>query len=167
MDKWIGIIGTLLGVIIGGGTTLAVTIYRARHERNLERSKRSIDKLEKAHELLTDVLQNYKESWAIDLTYVSTWHQLERSKSNEKLPWDELKMLIGFYAPDFIEQLNRMILYCQDEYGPLIIQCMNKDQLPIAERKALQSKLVSTHNGIVEKIESLQRAIITTAKICM
>jgi hypothetical protein len=99
LKDFIGIIGTICGVIIGGLITLLITWLQFWNQDKQRKSERKINTYENIHKYLSildheagytflQILGKIKQSFSID------------KKERDKLPWQELEMLINFYSPE-------------------------------------------------------------------
>lgn len=166
MDGWIGILGTLIGVILGGGITLFVTKTQIKHAEKLDRTKRQLQKLEEAHEVLSKIEQHYRVVFSEYLAKVTTRlaPQENRKSSSEPIPFDRLKMLIGFYAGSLKTETEELIRFCIEEYGPLIGKAIFFEELSSDERKELAQRLTATYGSIKVKLEKLQSGLVELAR---
>jgi len=99
LDSWIGMIGTVLGIILGGGIALFGTYIQISHQRQLERKKRLLEKYEGIHELLGKIV-DYISIWATNVfVNVAANINIDPEKLKSEVCLDHLQMLVDFYAP--------------------------------------------------------------------
>jgi hypothetical protein len=115
MDAWIGIVGTLVGVALGGVISYLTSRQQINHEKRLALSKRQIEKIEKAHELLTNIGVRYRGFFGSDTSFLYTGKQGDYMAEG-RLPFEELDMLFSFYASSLAPNAKKLIVLCQS-YG--------------------------------------------------
>lgn len=115
MDAWIGIVGTLLGVALGGVISYLTSRQQVNHEKRLALSKRQIEKIEKAHELLTSIGVMFRGYFGSDTSFLFT-DKKGNDKAEGRLPFEELDMLFSFYVPSLAPKAKELVELCQS-YG--------------------------------------------------
>jgi HAMP domain-containing protein len=98
LKAWIGVIGTLAGAIVGGAIALVVSSRQLRHQRALERQRRQLANFERIHKCASTVAH---QAWILSTQVtanVGAGLPLRSEAFGEKMPSDELRMLVDFYA---------------------------------------------------------------------
>ena len=154
---WIGVIGTVSGVILGGGITFVASILKLRQEDKLDRRKILIERLEESH----TCLEKIKE--AANLLNAGVLKKMAM-KSNfevmlkEKIPMERLSMLIHFYSPtlaknvepmeikfsQLLRQVGKVIMSIEpndEERGESIVQCAELAKEISDQASEIQKKL--------------------------
>ncbi len=97
-NEWIGVIGTLIGVAVGGGITYFVTQLQIEHTEKIERSRRQLAKLEATHELFSKVS---KLTGFMHMDVVANLtHGIKIEFKDDKIPLDALQMHTDMYIPE-------------------------------------------------------------------
>jgi len=105
----IGVIGTVAGVLAGYGISYFTTQTKIKHDEKLERNRRQLSKLERAHELFSKVSHQTGLLNSQILMYLTHDIQLDFQKVGEKFPLDNLQMYVDFYAPEvsqIVKEIN-------------------------------------------------------------
>jgi hypothetical protein len=153
--EWIGIIG----VIVGGTITFLVTYLKQKNDEKIKKKELYLQKLEELHEVLTNVIENYKtvSMWAIHWLVHGHIHDREAQSFKEsyidykKLPIVKLRMLIGIYAFILKNDLLRIVNFDKD-FDKVVKKSFHaktseeKKQL----REIIESKTVKIENICIE-----------------
>ena len=159
MNEVITISAGLLGVLIGGGISLAISNSRNTHELQLNQKNRVLDKLEQAHKIIS-ILENNFQTVKSQLS-IKRSHDinLDGSSSNKRAELEELKMIIAFYAPALIDELNQL-----DEetitFGSYFGKVITKKDLSKKEEEEVFRYLEITTKNITIRSNKLQANII-------
>lgn len=106
MDKdVIGIVGTLVGVLIGGLITLLATYLQLRKQEKQRQEERKIKAYEEIHKHLS-IVDHQAGILFIEIAGKVKKEYPPDDKGKEKLPWQELEMLINFYTPELKEDFK-------------------------------------------------------------
>lgn len=107
MIAWIGIIGTVIGAIVGGGLTLLNAHLQTRRQVHQERRKLILSKLEELHEAISVFRYESREILLLIMKMPagSNAEGMQQSKERRSLSLERIEMLAGFYAPELSEQL--------------------------------------------------------------
>jgi hypothetical protein len=142
MIAWIGVIGTLIGALVGGGLALLNARVQLHHHMVRERNKLILSKLEELYENITHL----RKSRAADIVqvnanFIDVNPALDLAKDIPKLvdAIEKIEMLVGFYAPELVDYLEKMNMR-EAAYGSAFIKCMKftrKDAEPKMEFVAL------------------------------
>lgn len=105
MSLWILIAGTLVGTLLGGVLGLLNTRFQFRTQVNRERQRLTLGKLEELHQ----VLSQFKQAYA-DLSLLAGSNAAIDAliKQYSSIPREKLHMLVGFYAPELLPQVERI-----------------------------------------------------------
>jgi HAMP domain-containing protein len=113
LKDWIGVVGTLAGALAGGLIALIVSHRQFRHQRALEREKRQLANFEHIHRRLSMVADQAGILAAQLVAHVGGGPPFNMEALGEKVPIDELRMLVDFYAPGLrpeVEQVTERFL---------------------------------------------------------
>lgn len=165
IKDFIGIIGTLAGVIIGGLITLFVTRIQLQNQEKQRREERKIKTYEEIHRHLSvldheagymflQVLGKVKQNFPID------------NKERDKIPWQELEMLINFYTPELEEDL-RIIKKRWEElgraFGLVVTEKYTEQEGPnelLAQSKQFSDQIEKQVNVAKNKLSNLANKIV-------
>jgi hypothetical protein len=157
ITAWIGIIGTVVGAIIGGGLSWLNTRFQLKHQEERERKRLLLGKLEETHELLSQ----YKHSY----TLVTSQHvrmQLTKQPMDLKeltpIPKEKLRMLIGFYAPELTELL-KSLEQASNEYGDASADHFEAKEKSETERKKTLAGVFQKNNEIDTICDEIQNGL--------
>jgi hypothetical protein len=162
MNAWVGIIGTVIGAILGGGLTWLNMRFQLRHQEERERRKFLLGKLEELHEVLsqyrhcytTATSQHYKASLA---------NESMDLKDSSTVPIEKLRMLIGFYTPELKDSLQGLENAAY-EYGNAFVQRLESMKANELERKKALSRVFETQKKIDDICKTLQEEVITISR---
>jgi hypothetical protein len=162
MNAWIGIIGTVIGTIIGGGLAWLNMKFQLQIQEERERKKLLLGKLEEIHELLS----KYKHSF----TMATMEHLRATFTSESKLfenlppvPAERLRMLIGFYAPELKEHF-RNLEALKEEWGEASGEHLKMNKLGQTEGKKALGWVFHRSKKIDAACEAIQEKVIEMAK---
>lgn len=164
MEPMIGMIGTIVGVLIGGGITSLNQHFRNQHEQTLARNKRQLEKLEKAHQLLTAISDQYRSYFAYDYSAIFLGIDEKPEEGIIPLPFDELEMLISFYVPELLEDVTGLIKQCQ-KYGGLSGELRRSNLKNSSENKTLAEKIDLEYTALESKFSELKAKISNHAQV--
>src|SRR5688572_13144773 len=95
--EWGTVVGALGGALVGGGIAFFVSSQQLKHQRALERERRQLGNFENIHKLLSTVAQ---QAGVMNMRIIGVLgYNTQMKTDGEKLPLDELRMLVDFYAP--------------------------------------------------------------------
>ena len=101
--------------------------------------------------LLTIIERSYRMTYASDIASLNSGKYETEYRPNEKLSFDELEMLIGFYAKQLKGEVVELISYSKEEYGKLSIKIIDVDSREIADKDVLKSDLSNAFSEIKKK----------------
>lgn len=113
LRDWIGVIGTLAGAVVGGVIAFFVSSRQLRHQRGLEREKRQVANFERIHRCLSTVAHQAGILGAQLVGNVGSGIPFKMEALGEKVPTDELRMLVDFYASSLrpeVQQIEERML---------------------------------------------------------
>lgn len=147
MESIIGIVGTIIGVILGGVISWLHGKDQRNHEITKERRQLLLSKYEELHELLSsvqgcayDLLMQLLSEAAYDVSF-------DASKIKNKMPINQVKMIIDFYIPELKEDLEYL-----NKQTVSLYQIVVKSVLAENKTKAYQAELAVTANEISDVI---------------
>ena len=159
MNAWIGIIG----VVVGGLLTMLSASVQLRRQIHRDRQKILLTKLEELHQVVYLLRQAYK---AADLEALSLAQDKELPNNVKEalfVPIEKLQMLVGIYAPELSNQLEKIESCCK-EYGLTQIKYkLSADKRGAADRTAF-SVLSSQQTEVQQACAEMQAAIIALAR---
>lgn len=119
MNSWIGIIGAIVGVLVGGGLSWLNSRFQLKQQEIKDRKKLLLGKLEELYEIVSQINQTYSELTSEQLKIVSD--RLEFNIPNSpKIPTDRLNMLVDFYAIE-LKSTRLRLTKCCEEYGEVLV----------------------------------------------
>lgn len=160
MEFWQTIAATALGGLI----TLVAAYMANKHQRQLESNKRKLEKIEYSHSLTLKIEHIYRMLWASDLRSLSSGKYSDEARVKERVPFDELEMLIAFYIPELKPKVAILIKLAQVEYGHIRAKIRNIEETSLQERNALQPVITDKYNEIKLCIQDLQDSLVKIAK---
>lgn len=147
MEAIIGIAGTIIGVILGGVISWLHGKDQRSHEVAKERRQLLLSKYEDLHELLSsvqgcvyDLLMQLLSEAAYDVSF-------DASKIRNKMPMNQVKMIIDFYIPELKEDLEYL-----NKQTVSLYQIVGKSVLTENKTKAYQAELAVTANELSDVI---------------
>jgi gas vesicle protein len=101
------VVGALVGVIVGGLITLFATYLQLRSESKQRMKERKIKAFEEIHGYLSILDHEAGYAFLQILDKIKHGNPINSEEMN-KLPWQELEMRIGFYAPELENDLRNI-----------------------------------------------------------
>ncbi|MHB8067390.1 MAG: hypothetical protein ACYDIC_05775 [Desulfobaccales bacterium] len=95
-NAWIGVIGTLLGVSIGGLVTLSVSYFQFKRDKKLKEQQLIQRKLEEICETAEEINRYYTSLMSEAMMSIYLGKKVEITTYH--IPLNKIKMLIYFYA---------------------------------------------------------------------
>ncbi len=165
IKDFIVIFGTLTGVIIGGLITFFVTHIQLQNQEKQRREERKIKTYEEIHRHLS-ILDHEARITCLQI-FGKVKHNLPiDNKERDKLPWQELEMLINFYTPELEEDL-RIIKKGWEElgqaYGLVILEKYTEQEEPnelLVQLKQFSDQIEKQVNVAKNKLSNLANKII-------
>lgn len=114
MDEWMGIIGTIIGVILGGLITWFLSEEQRKHDINKEKRELLLSKYEQIDTLLTEILGCVSSVALQIVAEAGLKSKIDPDAFKNGMPMDKTSMLINFYAPelhDGQEQLKKQTTF--------------------------------------------------------
>jgi hypothetical protein len=100
MEDWMGIIGTVLGVILGGYVTWFLSSEQRKHDLTKEKRELLLAKYEELHELLAQ-LNGCINSMVLQIvTEAAMNSKFDPKQIRNQMPTEKVSMLIDFYVPE-------------------------------------------------------------------
>ncbi len=107
MNAWIGIIGTVIGAIIGGGLALLNAHLQTRRQAQQERRKLILSKLEELHEAISHFRHEHHEMFLRVMAEALNAEGTREAGERRNLSLDRMQMLVRFYAPELSDHLQK------------------------------------------------------------
>ena len=154
MESWVGVAGTLGGVVVGGLISYFISARQIAHEKSLASNKRQIEKIEKAHEFLTSIKASYRSEFGKDTTLLISGMKPDQ-QAGGRMPFEELEMLFSFYVPSLEAESKYLIELCQN-YGESMVQARIYTPKSKEERRSLWNELKAKHESVESHISFLK-----------
>lgn len=139
---------------------MIATIMTNKHQRGLDRDKKKLEKVERAYEILSRIEHIYRMAWGSDIASLQSRTYEDKYRIKEIVPFEELEMLIGFYAPELKHDVDDLITISKVDYGKLSSGVTGVERMPVTDVGDLQGKLNESFMGIKEKISSIQSKLV-------
>lgn len=105
INDFVGVIGALAGVVLGGLITLLITHVQLRNQEKQRREEKKIKTYEAIHEHLS--ILDHEAGYAFLQSLGKIGHGMPiDTKKRSTLPWEKLEMLINFYTPELKEDIK-------------------------------------------------------------
>ncbi|HEY9286250.1 MAG TPA: hypothetical protein VIP46_22555 [Pyrinomonadaceae bacterium] len=158
---WIGVIGALAGAIVGGSIALLNSRLQLREQRKRERNKLLLSKMEELHEVLSQFRECYRGSIRERLL---TAHGLEKIEEDmSKVPFEKLKMLVGFYVPELAEHL-RKVMDARKSYGGVLIKSIGLERQGEPAMKNALAALFVAEGEVSKSCRDMQEEVVKLSK---
>jgi len=154
MNTWIGIIGTLLGGIVGAGTTYPTANAHARRQMRWESIKLTQEKLEELAEVIDEVAHHYRKISGDALMRVQYGKQYESNGS--RIPYSRLSMLTHFHAPELLPDLESLTSET-NAYGEVLAETIRDVVRDTAQKQELNGRILKGADRIINKCESMSK----------
>src|SRR5262249_15566971 len=99
MNAWAGIIGTVLGVLIGGLIAWFNSRFQLRSQEAKDRKKLLLGKIEEIYDLLSQLNHSFT-LLTLEQIKILTERTPFQAPDKVSAPFDKLQMLISIYAPE-------------------------------------------------------------------
>jgi hypothetical protein len=165
MIAWIGIIGTVIGAIVGGGLTLLNAHLQTRRQIQQERRKLILSKLEELHEAISHFRHESREALLLMIAMPagSNAEGIQQSKERRSLSIEKIEMLVGFYAPELSEHLKK-ILQETVSYMDKVVAYGAAKRLGEAHDKNIFDALLSKRETLDGALTLMQMELETVSK---
>ncbi len=161
LNAWIPIIGTLLGVLIGGLVSVLTSKMQFERERRWKRDLLVQDKLLEIAELAEDVQRKLGKLYGDAVGAVESGQSLK--PDSDPLPLARLKMLINYCAPELRPHMERVI-QIRDELSPFVGEVLMFRDRAKPERQQLNLQLVRGIKQITSECKGLAEAAAESAQ---
>lgn len=162
MNSWIGIIGTILGVLIGGGVSWLNSRFQLRQQETKDRKNLLLGKLEEMYGIVSQINQIYSELTSEQLKIVSD--RLEfRVPNSPNIPIDKLNMLVDFYAFELKSTLLRLTRCC-DAYGEVLVNRIGLESRSNDDIKRFINDLKREDTKLSQACEVMKMHIVKLTK---
>lgn len=154
MDSWAAIIGTLIGVIAGGAISFVNNSQKINAERKAVIDSLKIQKIERAHEVLSIISLKYRSYFALDGSILHFSYD-PNDHDFESVPFEELDMIFSLYIQDLsADSLN--IVVCSQIYNGHSLKLSHARPNTPKELSSLYQQLDCSHNELQTHIRLLQ-----------
>lgn len=109
MSAWIGIIGTVIGTVVGGGLALLNAHLQTRRQAREDRRKLILAKLEELHETISHFKQAERQLFIQVVTKSNNADLKQQLIERRYSAHERIQMLVGFYAPELSEHLIKAL----------------------------------------------------------
>jgi hypothetical protein len=160
MSEWLGLIGTLAGVVIGGFITNKVATQQHLHERLLEKRRHKIEAFEAIYEILSAIVFQVsilKMSIIGCLGYSSP---LKGDILKEKIQIDRLRMLVDFYVPTIkpnVESISAQLIIIGKYVSEALLEKNRTEEWKDSTIKAAHLASIEIENIAREAQEKLSK----------
>lgn len=156
MEIIIGVTASLVGVIVGGVLQYLTSQKALDRQHNWERSRLVQEKLEQIAEVASDVGRG------LSSFYMGAIVSVESGKSyevKEAIPYARLEMLLRFYAPEVIFELDRLNSL-QESMEKIVVELVS-GRIPTekGEKQRLNGKLVTASFEASRICEAITEAV--------
>jgi len=155
----IGVIGTLLGVAIGGLVTYLVNYAQFKREKKLKEQQLIQQKLEEICQTIENIYTIHRPSFSDALTHIRNGADIKFEVINP--PFNKLKMLIYFYAPS-LKSLYDVLCDIRFLYGISLIELNDCNQKNKPAMFNIVSKTFELFETLCEKISEAAADISRT-----
>lgn len=163
MTVWIGVIGTILGTLVGGGLALLNTHLQFRHQVRRERQKLLLSKLEELHVVLSAFRKSYKTS-TVDQVQKSLGADPSRRTEDEiSVPIERLQLLVSFYTPE-LTALLQQIEKCRKEYETPLLKSVLSSKEGEATKKQNRNALFVEQKKLDKACADMQAEVVRLSK---
>jgi hypothetical protein len=159
MNAWVGIISA----IIGGVLAMLGASLQSRRQTRLDRRKLLLAKLEELYSALSLLRQAYKAADVEAVSHITGSELPTEVKDALPVPIEKLQMLVGIYAPELSEQLER-VEQSRRTYSQLYGQFIMVTDKRGEAGKAAISMLFSQQGEIQQACAEMQAAIASLAR---
>ncbi|WP_019024463.1 MULTISPECIES: hypothetical protein [unclassified Thioalkalivibrio] len=156
MDFW----QTILATLIGGSISLVAVTLTNKHQWRVESSRKRLEKIEQAHVLTIKIGDLYRRMCGEHLASLVLRESKPVDALGEKVPFEELKMLVDFYAPELSWRYEEVLQATQKDYGKIHVQMISINKLSDEERSQLKSSIMDRQSDIEEKVKQLQDGLV-------
>ena len=154
MDTWIGIIGTLLGGVVGAGTTYLTANAHARRQMKWESVKLTQNKLEELAQVLDEVSYHYKKISGDALMRVQFGKPYQSDGS--RIPHNRLAMLVHFYAPELLSNLESLTK-ATNSYGETLAEAILGFERNTQQKQELSGRLLKDAHRVEDMCEKMTK----------
>jgi hypothetical protein len=165
MTAWIGIIGTVIGALVGGGLALLNAHLQTRRQVDQDRRKLILSKLEELHEAISHFRHESRETLLLVMAMPtgSNAEGVQQSKERRNLSLERIEMLAGFYAPELSEQLLNTLQKTVSYMDAVVTYGMAK-RLGEAHDKNTFDELLSKREKFDSALTLMQMELVKVSK---
>lgn len=147
------IIGTLAGVLVGGFITFGITFFQLYRQEKQKQKEIKIKAYENIHKQLS-AIDHEAEILFHKIVGSGIFQVSEIQNIVEKISFEELEMLISFYAPNLIEDF-KLIEITSQHLGDIASGTTSSNSTPSFGQTidTLKTQIIDTKNKILELAE--------------
>ena len=155
MDKWIGTVAALVGVLLGGLISYTTTSKQLQQQIRIERQRLDIEKMEELHTKLSRLELSYR---TMDRAASNPAEKLEKELD---IPIDRIKMLVGFYAPELnpdVEHLEQLSDEFTQDFADVVVWTTKK--VPRADIEEEKKKMNTDYEAVKQQCHLMQSKVV-------
>lgn len=155
MKEWIGIIGTVSGVILGGGITWFLGNRQREHDVNKEKRTLLLSKYEELHTLLGELQDCVSILTTQILSEAVTGSKFDSKAIKKRMPTEKIAMLIQFYVPELEkdhEYIKKQTNFLYEHIGKHLLELNKTKQFKI-ESAAMATELSKATSSTVASMK--------------
>jgi hypothetical protein len=155
MKEWIGLIGTVSGVIIGGLITLGAGHQQRKHDIDKEKRALLLLKYEELHSLLGELVDCVNILTNQVMSEAAFDSKFDPKAIKNRIPTERITMLIEFYVPELEanhEYIKKQVKYLYEHIIKHILE-VNKTKQFKLESAAMASELSKATSAMVSKMK--------------
>jgi hypothetical protein len=161
MPDLVTIGGPLIGVVIGGVITFLVSTAQFRRQEAAARRREHLSRLENIHKALTDVDQGIVGMSGQAVMYSLTGKDFDSEQMKGGLRFNELRMLVDFYAPTFSRDVDAIGEHYRD-VGTAVARAISTNGEN--EKKAAALKSMAAAQAARDRIGEVKKRLSEMAR---
>lgn len=161
---WIGVVGALGGVLVGGIAESIRARFAFRREKRWSGVEEKRRRLEMIYEALEQVGESYGHNLAPLLAELATGNKVTQPSEVPKVPWAHLRMLVNLYRPSLLSQLAEV-----ETAGPLVGEAMARGIMGRSGDRQrdiiLGERIMSEYTKLTKAIATMRNAIVEESRM--
>jgi hypothetical protein len=160
----IGVIGTLLGVVIGGGVNFFINRSQFIREKKYQEQQVIRQKLEEICKLAEEIDDSYRKTWLDSIQLMEYGKKMDFVTG---IPLARLLMLINFYAVE-LKDTSKILEETRHIFGERLVEVINNAQADRLTRQRINSDITKAYIQISKVCETMATgsANIARRSIC-